>query len=173
MHLIKCQASFKYCNDSNRFCRKIYISIPWASCQSAQWKTNRVTPVTVMIRFQKESISMVVSDNKHHDKRTVVPYLSIVFNCERNVWRKYTKHYHLGRYGLFSQFKNNFVFSSISHKIPMLFLHYHHKHGIMQQQVMERRLWFVMRAIMSGTVELLLQMPSHLYRQFHSKHIFT
>ena len=31
----------------------------------------------------------------------------------------------------------SFVFN---HKIPMLFLHYHHKHGIMQQQVMERRL---------------------------------
>ena len=74
MHLIKCQASFKYCNDSNGFCRKIYISIPGASCLSAHQKTNCVTPVTVMIWFQKESISMVVSDNKHHDKRTVVPF---------------------------------------------------------------------------------------------------
>ena len=41
---------------------------------SAYWKTS-VTLVTVMIWFQKESISMIiVSDNKHHDKRVVVPY---------------------------------------------------------------------------------------------------
>ena len=48
---------------------------------SARWKTNSVTLLTVMIWFQKESISMViVSDNKHYDKRTVVPYLFTVFN---------------------------------------------------------------------------------------------
>ena len=47
---------------------------------SAHWKTNRVTLVTVIIWFQKERISMViVSDNKHHEKRTVVPYLFTVF----------------------------------------------------------------------------------------------
>ena len=49
-------------------------------------KQNNVTLVTVMIWFQKGSISIViVSDNKHHDKRTVVPYWF-------TVQRKYTKH---------------------------------------------------------------------------------
>ena len=48
---------------------------------SARWKTNSVTLVTEMIWFQKESISMVtVSDNKYHDKKTVVSYLFTVFN---------------------------------------------------------------------------------------------
>ena len=47
---------------------------------SVHLKTNRVTLVTEMILFQKESISMViVLDNEHHDKRTVVPYSLTVF----------------------------------------------------------------------------------------------
>ena len=47
-----------------------------------------------MIFFEKESISMViVSDNKHHYKRTVVAYLFTAFNYEKEMFReKYTKH---------------------------------------------------------------------------------
>ena len=42
-----------------------------------------------MIWFQKESISMViVSDNKHHDKRTVVLYLFTVFNYVKEMFRQ-------------------------------------------------------------------------------------
>ena len=56
---------------------------------STRWKTNSATLVTVMIWFQKESISMViVSENKHHDKRTVVPYLFIVFNYVKEMFRE-------------------------------------------------------------------------------------
>ena len=54
-----------------------------------RWKTNSVTLVTVMIWFQKENISMVnVSDNKHHDKRTVVHYLCTVFNYVKEMFRE-------------------------------------------------------------------------------------
>ena len=56
---------------------------------SAPWKTKSVTFVTVMIRFQKESISMViVSDNKHYDKGAVVPYLFNVFNYVKEMFRE-------------------------------------------------------------------------------------
>ena len=56
---------------------------------STCWKTNSVTLVTVMIWFQNESISMViVSGNKYHDKRTVVPYLFIVFNYVKEMFRE-------------------------------------------------------------------------------------
>ena len=56
---------------------------------STHWKTSSVTLVTVMIWFQKESISMViVSDNKHYDNRTVVPYLFTVFNYVKEMFRE-------------------------------------------------------------------------------------
>ena len=43
---------------------------------SAHLKTNSDTLATVIILFETESISIViVSDNKHHDKKIVVPYL--------------------------------------------------------------------------------------------------
>ena len=55
-------------------------------------KQNSVTLVTVMIWFQKGSISIViVSDNKYHDKRTVVPYLFTVFNYLKKVFREKTQ----------------------------------------------------------------------------------
>ena len=54
---------------------------------SAHWKTNSATIFTVVIWFQKESISMViVSDNTHHDKRTVVPYSFTVFNYVKEMF---------------------------------------------------------------------------------------
>ena len=56
---------------------------------SARWKKKSDTLVTVMILFEKESISMViVSDNKHHNKRTVVPYLFTVFNYVKEMFRE-------------------------------------------------------------------------------------
>ena len=58
------------------------------------WKTNSAALVTVMIQFQKEIIFMViVSDNKHHDKKTVVPYSFTVFSYMKEMFgKKYTKH---------------------------------------------------------------------------------
>ena len=65
---------------------------------SACWKTNSVTLVTVMIWFQKGSISMIiVSDNKHHDKRAVVPYLFTVFNYVKKCSEKIHKTLTFGR----------------------------------------------------------------------------
>ena len=72
MHLIKCQASFKYCNDSNGFCKK-FTCLYQDEVASARWKTNSGTLVTVMILFEKESISVVIVSGNKHDKRTVVP----------------------------------------------------------------------------------------------------
>ena len=88
MHLTKCQASFKCCNDSNGFCKKFYFFVPRWSCQCTLEKKSD-TLITVMILFEKESISMViVSDNKHHNKRTVVPYLFTVFNYVKEMFRE-------------------------------------------------------------------------------------
>ena len=54
----------------------------------AVYKTVSDTLVTVIILFEKESISMViVSDNKH-DKRTVVSYLFTVFNYVKEMFRE-------------------------------------------------------------------------------------
>ena len=53
----------------------------------AVYKTVSDTLVTVIILFEKESISMViVSDNKH--KRTVVSYLFTVFNYVKEMFRE-------------------------------------------------------------------------------------
>ena len=55
---------------------------------SARWKTNSDTLATVMILFETESISIViVSDNKHHYKRTVVAYLFTVSNIGKEMFR--------------------------------------------------------------------------------------
>ena len=56
---------------------------------SVCWKTNSDTLFTVIILFEKESISMVVvSDNKLHYKRTDVPYLFTVFNYVKEIFRE-------------------------------------------------------------------------------------
>ena len=79
-----------------------------------------------MIWFQKESTSMViVSDNKHHDKRTVVPYSLTVFNYVKEMFRQNIQNINIWTDGPFSQFKNKFTFSYIGHNLPHLFPHYH------------------------------------------------
>ena len=56
---------------------------------SAWWKTNSDTLVTLMILFEKEIISMVIiSDNRHHDKRIVIPYSFTVFNYVKEMLRE-------------------------------------------------------------------------------------
>ena len=93
---------------------------------SAHWKTNSVTLFIVRIWFQKESISMViVSDNKHHDKRTVVPYLCTVFNYVKEMFRENIQNINIWIDDPISQFKNKFTFSYIGHNLPHFFPHYH------------------------------------------------
>ena len=63
MHLIKCQASFKRCNDLNRFWRKFYVFILRWSCQYTL-ENKYCYSYHCNVGFQKKSISMVtVSDN--------------------------------------------------------------------------------------------------------------
>ena len=86
MHLIKCQASFKYCNKwilqkkkKLLVCTRVKLPV------HAVYKTVSDTLITVIILFENESISMVIVSDYKHDKRPVVPYLF-------TVQRKYTKH---------------------------------------------------------------------------------
>ena len=138
MHLIKCQASFKCCNDSNGFCRKFYI-LYQDEVASACWKTN-VALVTVMIWFQKESVSMkIVSDNKHHDKRAVVSYSFTVFTYVKemfgesiqniNIW---TDMAHL------VNLRISLSLATLVIRILSCFFIIIIQHGIIQLQVMER-----------------------------------
>ena len=63
-----------------------FICLYQVEVASAHQKTNSVTLFTVIL-CQKESISMViVPDNKHHDKSTVVPYLFTVFNYVKEIF---------------------------------------------------------------------------------------
>ena len=95
---------------------------------SACWKINSDTLVTVMILFEKESISMVIaSDNNHHDKRRVVPYLFTVFNNVKEMFRGNIQNINIWTdMAHLLNLKISFVFSYISHNIPPLFLHYDH-----------------------------------------------
>ena len=89
MHLIiKCQASFKYCNKWILHTKNSLVCTRMKLPVHAAYKTVSDTLVTVIILFEKESISMViVSDNKH-DKRTVVSYLFTVFNYVKEMFRE-------------------------------------------------------------------------------------
>ena len=88
MHLIKCQASFKYCNKWILQKKNLLVCARMKLPVHAVYKTVSDTLVTVIILFEKESISMViVSDNKH-DKRTVVSYLFTVFNYVKEMFRE-------------------------------------------------------------------------------------
>ena len=109
---------------------------------STGWKTNSVTLVTEMIRFQKGSIPMViVSDNKHHDKRTVVPYLLTVFNYAKEMFREnmqniniWTDMAHLVNLKISSSIATSVItFLSCFFIIIM-------RHGIFQLQVMGKGL---------------------------------
>ena len=77
-------------NDSNEMdFAKTFSCLYQDQVASACWKTNSDTLVTVMILLEKESIFMViVSDNRHHDKRTVAPYFSTVFNYVKEMFRE-------------------------------------------------------------------------------------
>ena len=81
-----------------------------------------------MILFEKESISMMIaSDNNHHDKRRVAPYLFTVFNNVKEMFRESIQNFNIWTdMAHLVNLKISFIFSYISHNVPPLFLHYHH-----------------------------------------------
>ena len=75
---------------------------------------------------QKESIPMViVSDDKHHDERTVFPCSFTAFNYVKEMFGENIQNLNVWTNGPFSQFKNKFIFSYIGHNLPHLFPHCH------------------------------------------------
>ena len=118
-----------------------------ASKDGAHWKTNSVTLVIVMISFQKESISMVIVLDKHHDKGTVVPYSFTVFNYMKerfgeniqniNIW---TDMAHLVNLKISLSLATSLITLLSCFFIIIM------QHGIIQLQVMERGLWMVLEA---------------------------
>ena len=109
---------------------------------STRWKTNSVTLVTVMILFQKESISMVtVSDNKHHDKRTVVPYLFTVFNYVKEMFRENIQNINIWTdMAHLVNLKISLSIATLVIAFLSCFFIVIMQHGIVQLQVMERGL---------------------------------
>ena len=115
---------------------------------SAPWKTKSVTFVTVMIWFQKESISMViVSDNKHYDKGAVVPYLFNVFNYVKEMFRENIQNINIWIH------MTHLVILKMSLSLATLVITFLScffiiimQHGTIQLQVMERGLWMVLEA---------------------------
>ena len=105
---------------------KSFTCFYWDKVASAHWKTNSGTFFTVMLWFQKESISVViVSDNKHQDKRTFAPYSFTVFNYVKEMFKENIENIAIGIDGSFVQFKNKFIFGFIGLNLAQLFLHYH------------------------------------------------
>ena len=115
---------------------------------SARWKTNSVTLVTEMIWFQKESISMVtVSDNKYHDKKTVVSYLFTVFNYVKEMFGENIQNINI--WTDMAHLVNLKISLSLATLVITFFSCFFiiiMQHGIIQLQVMERGLWMVLEA---------------------------
>ena len=107
---------------------------------SAPWETNSVTLVTVMVWFQKESTSVViVSDNKHHDKRTVVPYPFTVFTYVKEMFRENIQSINI--WTDMAHLVNLKISLSLATLIITFFCCFFiiiKEHGIIQLQVMER-----------------------------------
>ena len=110
----------------------------------AHWKTNSVTLVTVMKSFQKEIISMViVSDNKHHDKRTVVPYSFTVFNYVKEVFRENTQNINIWTdMAHLVNLKISLYLATLVITFIIIIMQY----GIIQLQVIEKGLWIILEA---------------------------
>ena len=115
---------------------------------SARWKTNSVTLVTEMIWFQKESISMVtVSDNKYHDKKTVVSYLFTVFNYVKEMFGENIQNINI--WTDMAHLVNLKISLSLATLVITFFSCFFiiiMQHEIIQLQVMERGLWMVLGA---------------------------
>ena len=111
------------------------------------WKTNSDTLVTVIMLFEKESISMViVSDNKLHYKRTNVPCLFTVFNYVKEIVREniqkiniWTDMAHL------VNLKIGLPVATLVITFLSCFFIIIMQHRIIQLQIMERGLWMSWR----------------------------
>ena len=114
---------------------------------SACWKTNSDTLVTVMILFEKEIISMVIiSDNKHHDKRIVIPYSFTVFNYVKEMLRENTQNINIWTdMAQLVSLKINLSLATLVKTLLRCFFIIIMQHGIIQLQVMERGLWMSWR----------------------------
>ena len=89
---------------------------------SAHWKTSLVTLYTVMIWHKTHSISIViVSDNKNHDKPTVVPYSYAVFKYFEELFGDTISKISVWTDGPSSQYKSKFIFGYIGLCLPNLF----------------------------------------------------
>ena len=90
MHLIKCQASFKYCNKwiLQKKKKKLLVCTRMKLPVHAVYETVSDTLITVIILFENESISMVIVSDYKRDKRPVVPYLFTVFNYVKEMFRE-------------------------------------------------------------------------------------
>ena len=112
---------------------------------SACWKTNSDTLVTVMILFEEESISMVITpDNNHHDKTTVVPYLFNVSNYVKEMFRENIQNIWTGLAHLVT-LKISLSLATLVITFLGCFFIIIMQHGIIQLEVMERGLWMSWR----------------------------
>ena len=110
---------------------------------SAWWKTNSDTLVTLMILFEKEIISMVIiSDNKHHDKRIVIPYSFTVFNYVKEMLRENAQNINI--WTDMAQLVSLSLDTLVKTLLRCFFIIIM-QHGIIQLKVMERGLWMSWR----------------------------
>ena len=110
---------------------------------SAWWKTNSDTLVTLMILFEKEIISMVIiSDNKHHEKRMVIPYSFTVFNYVKEMLRENAQNINI--WTDMAQLVSLSLDTLVKTLLRCFFIIIM-QHGIIQLQVMERGLWMSWR----------------------------
>ena len=112
---------------------------------SACWKTNSDTLVTVMILFEEESISMVIiPDNNHHDKTTVVPYLFTVSIYVKEMFRENIQNIWTDMAHLVT-LKISLSLATLVITFLSCFFIIIMQHGIIQLEVMERGLWMFWR----------------------------
>ena len=110
---------------------------------SAWWKTNSDTLVTLMILFEKEIISMVIiSDNEHHEKRIVIPYSFTVFNYVKEMLRENAQNINI--WTDMAQLVSLSLDTLVKTLLRCFFIIIM-QHGIIQLQVMERGLWMSWR----------------------------
>ena len=96
-----------------------------------------------MILFEKEIISMVIiSDNKHHDNRIVIPYSFTDFNYVKEMLRENTQNINI--WTDMAQLVSLKISSSLA-TLVKTFLRCFFIIIIIQLQVMERGLWMSWR----------------------------
>ena len=96
-----------------------------------------------MILFEKESTSMeIASDNKHHYKTAVIPYLITVFNYMKEIFRENIQNINI--WMDMAHLVNLKIGLSVATLVKTFFSCFFiiiMQHGIIQLQVMERGLW--------------------------------